>query len=1101
MAGSGRVAGSSPTRYGPNWRRRFRKPHAARFTSSPQPLPIVGTNLGAPWALFSSGFGPVAGFRGYNYPGSGVPASWPGPNCPVPAGIPASGTVISIVPDITATLAGTLDAALATYFASVPAGAYVCAWAEAEINGYGSAAQNVQALTRLYGIFSANAPASASFGQIVSATSAISGNGGYPLTPWMCAPPQGGIVLDFYGMDVAFTNGTTTFGFTVSNAIATMVAAGVPQSGPWTITEVSWNPAWHGSQNQWYSDGWSTAQAIGAIHYFEFFGSGGAAGFWPPSNRNILPVLQDIAAVSPGAPRSPPASGIARSTTAPFVSSAGTTSLTTTFSSNPVAGSKVMVTVQCPSGATITVADNGTAPGTFWLDACCMNSSGAIPSVFVFRADSITLPGSGTYAVTVTLGSSAALQIAANAYTGVANGPPSATSSVTGSGNNPAVSPVTPDDISSVLFSAFFCDSASNPESMSKASGFFTLQQSQANGTSNFPGSVADALVTSPAPQQGGWMLPDSPNWSAVMAAYGALPVNVGIVPGAEMAWAQAPPATTSVTVNAGLATATGAALPATGSNTYAPAGLAAATGAALPATAITAAAVVAGLASASGWAAVNASAAPVSPAGGLPSASASAAAPAASTSVTAGLASATGAALPATVPAAVIANAGLAAGTGTALTPAAGTSPAAGLPSASAAALVPNLGTDAGFASASAAALPATALTAVTATAGLPAATGAVLLPVASRAQQQPGSGHRHVAARRPVPAFLRACPLRLPRLWRRTLGRTQVLLQPQEPAEAAVASASAFAGLPAATGAALTASVTTVSTTSAPAGLASASGAALVPAASTSAPAGLAVATGIAQAPAVSAAAAAGLPSASAAALVPNLGTDAGLAAAAGAALTPSVTTSSTATANAAWPRRRERRSPRRQAPARPWACPQLQEQPRHRHPAPAPQWACPQLQERRLLPGLPGLRAQQIGRERRSPRQPAPAPRQACPRRPAPRKPLLSPLSAPPPLTRGWLQPPERPRPLVLRRQLPLVWLQPPERPRPRTLGRTQPRPPARQQPWPLCPPSPTRAWPPGQAPPGHQTWGQMRACLPQLVLRSNLRSAQASPLACP
>ena len=67
------------------------------------------------------------------------------------------------------------------------------------------------------------------------------------------------------------------------------------------------------------------------------------------------------------------------------------------------------------------------------------------------------------------------------------------------------------------------------------------------------------------------------------MAAYGSRPAQFQIVPGAELTWAQAPAASAGVTVNAGLASATGwAAVNAPPAATTANAGLASASAAAL---------------------------------------------------------------------------------------------------------------------------------------------------------------------------------------------------------------------------------------------------------------------------------------------------------------------------------------------------------------------------------------------------------------------------------------------------------------------------------------------------------------------------------------
>ena len=149
----------SPLHYGPSWRRSFRQFLGPRYSGGSAPLPIFGTNQGTPWQLMNSGIGPIYGYRGYNV--TEVPASWPGPhvNLQAIAQIPAAGTIISINPPVDQVLDGTLDAGLAAFFATVPAGAFISAWPEAEMPanqalGYsGTSAQIIAGHAYLYGLF------------------------------------------------------------------------------------------------------------------------------------------------------------------------------------------------------------------------------------------------------------------------------------------------------------------------------------------------------------------------------------------------------------------------------------------------------------------------------------------------------------------------------------------------------------------------------------------------------------------------------------------------------------------------------------------------------------------------------------------------------------------------------------------------------------------------------------------------------------------------------------------------------------------------------------------------------------------------------------
>lgn len=889
---AGRVKGDAQP--GQTWNRHFNHPYTARKSPPKLTVPVVGCPAPV-WAVFNSSFGPVQGLRGYNTPAQGVPALWPGPGTGVmPAQVPPPGQIVSIKPDIGQVLAGTLDTALAAYFALVPAGAFVSCWHEGELTaaalGY-TQAQVIAMHTRVYGIFGASAPAASSYGQIVAASAAFSGNAGFPLGPWTCSPANGGALLDFYGIDIGPFTQTITFADTIGAVMTAMITAGVPQSGPWTIAEVATNSAWRGQQSQWLSDGWNVAQKISAIHYMPFFQNDltDVLEHWPPASTDTLRVLQDIAAISRGDPRSPAAVTPARSTTAAMVSSASSAGLSAPFTSNPAAGSKVLVAIQAGLAAGLTVTDNGTTPATFRQDAACFNVSG-MPSVFVFRADNITLPASGVYTVSVARSPTGSLQVAAAAYTGVQNGPPSATSAIIGTGNLPALDAIIPADLASLFFSAFFSDSSQNPESITPASPEFLLGVTQVNGTSLTTGALSDALAASPAPRAGGWTLSDAPDFSAVMAAYGAFPANIDIVPGADSVWAQAPDPVPGISANAGLAAASAAAAPVyPGHN--------------------------AGLAAASAWAAVNAPATGNATAGLAP-ASGAAAAATASVTVTAGLAAATGAAP-------FSASGGTVSDTLTAANPvgAAGaalnaTGSPAGTPAVAAATGIAatatgNVSATPAAATAAGAALNATVTTTgvTNAPAGLAAATGAAGVPAVTVAP----------------PAAIAAATGAAPAV---VAGDADAagLASASAAARQVIVTVTVTAGLAAATGAA---NAPTVVTGVAPAaglaagtaaaqqpgavvavtaGLASASGAALAPTVVTGvAPAaGLALAAGTGQPAAVTVTVTAGLAAATgtgqAASGIPTRPAPAGLASASAAALAPSLTLTTLAHAAAA-------------------------------------------------------------------------------------------------------------------------------------------------------------------------------------------------------
>src|SRR5438876_12095053 len=87
------------------------------------------------------------------------------------------------------------------------------------------------------------------------------------------------------------------------------------------------------------------------------------------------------------------------------VSSTAATTQTTSWGTNPAAGSTVIVWVWATQGTDAdpsSVQDNGTTPTTFTKDAFLRNAQSSLNSCWVYRASSITLPSSGAYHVTVT---------------------------------------------------------------------------------------------------------------------------------------------------------------------------------------------------------------------------------------------------------------------------------------------------------------------------------------------------------------------------------------------------------------------------------------------------------------------------------------------------------------------------------------------------------------------------------------------------------------------------------------------------------------------------------------------------------------------------
>ena len=254
------------------------------WTQDPPPglLPVVGTDKAAPWQEVAAAAGGLAGFRGYNGTAADVPLSWPG----IQAGPLAPGVttpVISIKPDMTALLAGSLDAALAGWFAQVPDGAYVTCWHEGESLGNGFPADQILAMhARCMALFGEHAPATASYGQIFESFSATNGR----IAPF-AAPDLDFAFADGYGRAAADTP-ASVFGPWLEQ----LRAAGV--TAPVGITETNAltnRPAWFTAAYAW-------CVAEGGLVFMPFFEPGQFA--WDPADTATIAALRAILKASKG---------------------------------------------------------------------------------------------------------------------------------------------------------------------------------------------------------------------------------------------------------------------------------------------------------------------------------------------------------------------------------------------------------------------------------------------------------------------------------------------------------------------------------------------------------------------------------------------------------------------------------------------------------------------------------------------------------------------------------------------------------------------------------------------------------------------------------
>jgi hypothetical protein len=207
--------------------------------------------------------------------------------------------------------------------------------------------------------------------------------------------------------------------------------------------------------------------------------------------------------------------------TCPYNGNGSTSSLAFTWSSNPAAGQKVLLVIQ--SGAVPTsVVDNGTTPRTFTLDAV-LNSVGDYV-IFVYRADNITLPSAGSYAVTVTVSGLHTISGAGVAISGALTGGPTATNT-SGPVTSTSVTTgsVTPAAAGAFFIGGFTDQSALNPETITLTGAGFTSLWIQTNAASIGGGAGAYKLDTGgPTSTACTWTLGDSVVHNAAIAVYDA---------------------------------------------------------------------------------------------------------------------------------------------------------------------------------------------------------------------------------------------------------------------------------------------------------------------------------------------------------------------------------------------------------------------------------------------------------------------------------------------------------------------------------------------------------------------------------------------------
>jgi len=200
------------------------------------------------------------------------------------------------------------------------------------------------------------------------------------------------------------------------------------------------------------------------------------------------------------------------------VQGSGGKSAVVKFAKNPKPGSTILAFVQTAEAIT-SVVDNGSTPTTFTRDAFTLAGRGA----YVYRANDVTLPKSGPYKITVTVGAPSTIQANAIEFTNLVAGPPVDSSSRSGTGKAVSTSPVKSTG-DAVFFGGFSDDStrAQQAITFSSAPAGFAQGWSTGNGASYWPAGTAHAIVTGPSRKAVSWKLGNKSGWGAVLAVYRA---------------------------------------------------------------------------------------------------------------------------------------------------------------------------------------------------------------------------------------------------------------------------------------------------------------------------------------------------------------------------------------------------------------------------------------------------------------------------------------------------------------------------------------------------------------------------------------------------
>lgn len=197
------------------------------------------------------------------------------------------------------------------------------------------------------------------------------------------------------------------------------------------------------------------------------------------------------------------------------------TSFTITFPSLPTAGSSVVLSMGLNTTGTISsVKDNGTSQSTFTLDVTKTGASNH--KSLIYRADGISLPGSGSYTITVTFTGSVSYSVSASAksYLGKASGAPVSTNTGTATSTTVSTGAATPSVAGSLFIATFQNSSGGSADNPTVTNANFTSEQVNGNGGSGQVFGFADQIKTGNSADTCTWTVGTSAVYSSAIAVY-----------------------------------------------------------------------------------------------------------------------------------------------------------------------------------------------------------------------------------------------------------------------------------------------------------------------------------------------------------------------------------------------------------------------------------------------------------------------------------------------------------------------------------------------------------------------------------------------------